>query len=191
MIAACFSLLKNNSQKNIFEQMYLKNRNIMMHISMQILNNRSDAEDCVSEAFLRAARNFEKFSSLDCPKQTSLLVIIVRNISIDKYRANKKIFAAEAPEELSGTVSFDSYSFDSVVFSIKQLKDEYRDILMLRFVYGYSVSQITDMLNISAENVYKRLQRAKSALKKEPEGGEENNGYEIKKSPRSSAHGLL
>ena len=112
MITVCMALISGRAKKNAFEQMYMKNRNLMMHISMQILNNHSDAEDCVSEAFLRAARNFDKISSLECPKQTSLLVIIVRNISIDKYRANKRIIASETPDELTNTVSFDSYSFD-------------------------------------------------------------------------------
>ena len=147
-----------------FEDMYIQNRKLMMHTAMKILNNFADAEDCVSEAFLRASKIFSKISQLERPKLTSLLVIIVRNAALDKYRANKRVVAVEEPDIETGTVSTDSYSFDSVIASIGQLKEEYRDVLMLKFVYGYSIKEMTDILGISADNAYKRIQRAKAEL---------------------------
>ena len=53
-----------------------------------------------------------------------------------------------------------------MIASIGQLKDEYRDVLMLKFVYGYSIKEMTEILGISADNAYKRIQRAKSELSK-------------------------
>lgn len=162
-----------------FEEMYMKNRNLMMFTALKILNSHADAEDCVSEAFLRAAKIFPKISRLECPKLTSLLVIIVRNAALDKYRANKREVPLDAPDEKTGAFSTDSYSFGSVKSAIAELKDEYRDILMLRFVYGYSVKEITQILGISADNAYKRIQRAKAELGKILENGGEDNeqGY--------------
>ena len=165
---------KNNNDGITFEEMYMKNRNLMMFTAMKILNNFADAEDCVSEAFFRAAKIFPKISRMECPKMTSLLVIIVRNAALDKYRANKRVVAVEAPDEETGTFCTDSYSFDSVQSAIAQLKDEYRDVLTLRFVYGYSVKEITEILSISADNAYKRIQRAKTELGKILENGGEN-----------------
>ncbi len=147
-----------------FEEMYLMNRKLMMHTAMKILNNFADAEDCVSEAFLRASKIFPKISRLERPKLTSLLVIIVRNAALDKYRANKRIVALEEPDIETGTYCSDSYSFDSVIEAIGQLKEEYRDVLMLKFVYGYSTREMTDILGISSDNVYKRIQRARAEL---------------------------
>ena len=168
------SAAKNSNGGITFEEMYLKNRNLMMYTAMKILNNFADAEDCVSEAFFRASKIFPEISRMECPKMTSLLVIIVRNAALDKYRANKRVIAVEAPDEETGTFCTDSYSFDSVQSAIAQLKDEYRDILTLRFVYGYSVKEITGILNISADNAYKRIQRAKTELGKILENGGEN-----------------
>lgn len=170
----CLSASQESANHMSFDEMYMSNRKIMMHTAMKILNNFSDAEDCVSEAFFRASKIFPKISKLECPKLTSLLVIIVINAAVDKYRENKRITSVECPEEISGAVSIDSYSFDSVVSVIKQMKDEYRDILMLRYVYGYSVKEISDILNISGDNAYKRIQRAKSSLAKQLEIGEKS-----------------
>ncbi|OPZ21351.1 MAG: ECF RNA polymerase sigma factor SigR [Firmicutes bacterium ADurb.BinA205] len=147
-----------------FEEMYLLNRKLMMHTAMKILNNFADAEDCVSEAFLRTSKIFPKISHLERPKLTSLLVIIVRNAALDKYRANKRVVALEEPDIDTGTYYTDSYSFDSVIEAIGHLKDEYRDVLMLKFVYGYNTREMSDILGITSDNIYKRIQRAKAEL---------------------------
>lgn len=60
---------KNNNDGITFEEMYMKNRNLMMFTAMKILNNFADAEDCVSEAFFRAAKIFPKISRMECPKR--------------------------------------------------------------------------------------------------------------------------
>ena len=88
------------------------------------------------------------------------------------YRKNQKVTASESPDEEAGAVHFDSYPFESVYSGIKQLKDEYRDILILKYVYGYSVAEIVEMLGISADNAYKRIQRAKAELGRILEGEE-------------------
>ena len=166
MEAVYSSAIPEKENVMTFEEMYINNRKLMMHTAMKILNNFADAEDCVSEAFFRASKIFSKISALERPKLTSLLVIIVRNAALDKYRANKKVIAVEEPDTETGTTYTDSYSFDSIIASIGQLKDEYRDVLMLKFVYGYSIKEMTDILGISADNAYKRIQRAKSELAK-------------------------
>ncbi len=160
-------VMTDDKHSNIsFEEMYINNRKLMMYTAMNILNNFADAEDCVSEAFMKAMKIFPKISGLERPKLTSLLVIIVRNAALDRYRKNQKVTACEAPDEEAGTVHFDSYPFESIYSGIRQLKDEYRDILTLRYVYGYSVTEIIGMLDISADNAYKRIQRAKAELGK-------------------------
>lgn len=164
MEAVYSSELPKEDNSITFEEMYLLNRKLMMHTAMKILNNFADAEDCVSEAFLRASKIFQKISKLERPKPTSLLVIIVRNAALDKYRANKRIVALEEPDIETGTYYTDNYSFDSVIEAIGKLKEEYRDVLMLKYVYGYSTREITDILGISTDNVYKRIQRARTEL---------------------------
>ena len=171
-LEAVFSTAKSDVKKEIsFEEMYIQNRKLMMHTAMKILNNFADAEDCVSEAFFRASKIFKKISQLECPKITSLLVIIVRNAALDKYRANKKLAAVDDTMLETEATYTDSYSFDSIVSSIKLLKDEYRDVLMLKYVYGYSIKEMVDILNISSDNAYKRIQRAKNELSRILEEG--------------------
>ena len=58
--------ISDDKSSNIsFEEMYVTNRRLMMYTAMNILNNFADAEDCVSEAFLKAVKIFPKISGLE------------------------------------------------------------------------------------------------------------------------------
>ena len=55
---------------------------------------------------------------------------------------------------------------------IEQLDPKYRDVLLLKRVYNMSREEIANFLNISPENVKKRLTRAKAKIVKALEEGE-------------------
>ena len=171
MEAVCAADISKTGNTVTFEEVYLGNRKLMMYTAMKILNNFADAEDCVSEAMLRAAKIFPQIAVLESGKITSLLIIIVRNTALDKYRANQHTIAVEEPDTETGSFCNDDYSFNSVITAINQLKDELRDVLMLKFVYGYSIKEMTTMLGITADTAYKRIQRAKVELSKILENG--------------------
>ena len=50
---------------------------------------------------------------------------------------------------------------------IDRLPEGYRSVLMLKYDNGFSTGEIASMLNLSEENVKKRLQRAKKKLEQE------------------------
>lgn len=52
------------------------------------------------------------------------------------------------------------------------LSQIYKDVLLLHYVNDFSVKEISRMLDISIDNVRKRLERAKRLLKSELEKGE-------------------
>ena len=54
---------------------------------------------------------------------------------------------------------------------IKKLDDKYRDILLLKYVYGYSMKEIAKMLKITETNVSTRLERGRKQLKNKMEQG--------------------
>jgi len=53
---------------------------------------------------------------------------------------------------------------------LAKINHGYADILALKYTYEYTNDEIASMLSISEENVRKRLERAKKALKKIIEG---------------------
>lgn len=152
-------------EKDKFERLYLKYRDLMFYIANKILQNEQDAEDAVHAAFLSIAENMEKVSTPDCPKTKGYIVTITENKAIDLYRKKKRHPKALLLEETAGLeVSYEGSH--AIAHCFARLSSQDRDILMLRYRYGYTAREIAKMLNLSEANANKRIQRAKERLEK-------------------------
>ena len=152
-------------EKDKFERIYLKYRELMFYIANKILQNHQDAEDAVHAAFLSVAENMEKVSTPDCPKTKGYIVTITENKAIDLYRKKKRHPKALFLEETAGLeVSYEGSH--TIAHCFARLSSRDRDILMLRYRYGYTAREIAKILNLSEANANKRIQRAKDRLEK-------------------------
>lgn len=176
MINLYLSMLKTGEDKNLFEDLYLKNRQSMYAVAYSILNNVEDSEDAVHHAFLKIADNFEKIKSIPCHKIEPYFVIIVRNASINIYNKNKKNserFTALDDNKISVDIDFfENIDYDKLVQTISDLPMIYKDILYLRYINEFTTKEISKMLDIPINTVHKRIERAKKLLKAELERGE-------------------
>ena len=158
-------MIDGPEEKDKFERLYLKYRDLMFYIANKILQNQQDAEDAVHATFLSIAENMEKVSTPDCPKTKGYIVTITENKAIDLYRKKKRHPKVTLLEETAGLeVSYEGSHAIARCFSILPARD--RDILMLRYRYGYTAREIAKMLNLSEANANKRIQRAKEKLEK-------------------------
>ena len=165
MLMVCMAMIDNSEDKTIFKKLYDEYLNLMLYTAYNILGNQQDAEDAVSEAFLRIAKNFSKLEKTICPKTANQFVIIVRNISIDIYRKNKR--KKEIPFQEDMNLKYDDKSESSDLESaLSNLNQSEKDILYMYYIYGRSTKDISKLFEISEDAVHKRIQRAKSHLKK-------------------------
>ena len=164
MLAVYMTMIDSEEDKATFKMLYEQYLNLMLHTAYQILGNQEDAEDAVSEAFIRIAKNFSKFNGEVCPKTANQFVIIVRNIAIDIYRKNKKKDEISFVDDIEVKNSNDNVS-EELEFALSLLSRPEKDILYLYYIYGCTVKEISKLFAISQAAAYKRIQRAKSHLK--------------------------
>ncbi len=168
MINIYLSILETDQEKSQFEELYIKYKDKMYSIAYSILNNKEDAEDSVQQAFLTIADNFKKLNQLPCDELEAYIVVIIRNNSIDIFKKNKK--SAERLSELDEQQAVDVDFFEDVEYNrlieiISGLPQKYKDVLFMYYLEDFSAKEIAEMLDISTNNVYKRLERAKKLLK--------------------------
>jgi DNA-directed RNA polymerase specialized sigma subunit, sigma24 homolog len=84
------SLLDTEEDISKFEEIYNTYKKQMYYTANNILKDSHLAEDAVHNAFLRIINNLEKIQDINSHKTKGLIVIIVKNASIDIYRKNKK-----------------------------------------------------------------------------------------------------
>jgi RNA polymerase sigma-70 factor (ECF subfamily) len=173
-------LMMGRVSQDKFLQIYYENRDIMFAVANAILHNEHNAEEAVQEAFLKIAlkmsKNEEKFLSKSCEEIGGFCGIVCRGCAIDIYRKQKSKNAATvdaSDETIAETIAVSDdvvekivtkAGYDRILKAISEMKDTYRDVLSLKFVFEYSNDEIAKLLGINKRTVEMRVFRGKNIL---------------------------
>lgn len=193
MISLFLSMIESAEGQSLFEHVYYEYRGLMHSIAMGILNDYHLAEDAVSEAFWRIARNFERLtgnlrtsSGIDtlekedvlCPEIKAYAVIVVKNVSLSKLKKQRRyreVLLDEIQNDLTDSVSIDQWAEDiqisrekvsDIASAIDELSETLRHTMYLYIVLEFSIEEISDILGIDYETVKKRIQRGRIKLQR-------------------------
>lgn len=147
----------------------------MLGLALRIVRSRSDAEDIVQDAFVRAWREAPSFDRSRGSAAT-WLATLTRNRAIDLLRAKGRKFkrdAALATEADVGPSSAESPEHHvargqrarAVHHAIAQLSQEQRQALELAYFGGLSHSEIAEVLDQPLGTVKTRLLTAAKKLR--------------------------
>lgn len=164
------SLLDSQEDHSKFTLLYNTYRHAMMHAAYSILNDQGLAEDAVHDAFVRAAKNFRKIGAVNSPQTKAFLIIITRNVALTIAKQNGRTLIFDEESTINAIADnttdkdFENFDFDRIVQVIRQLPATYTDVMYLNVVEGYSVKEISAIMELGAEAVKKRLQRGRKIL---------------------------
>ena len=161
-----------------FEQLYQKYRSIMYGVAYRILHQPEDAEDAVHMAFESAAKHINEIGHPDSPKTKSFLLIITERKALDIQKHRSKITCIEYDEATHG-MEISIQEGDRLAYALAALPAQYREILLLRFDQGYGTREIGEFLGMKETAVQKRIQRARTALKKQLDREDAKNAKSI------------
>ncbi len=154
-----------------FEEMVLPHLDAAYNLARWLTRSNHDAEDIVQEACLRAFRFFGGFRGRD---GRAWLLAIVRNTFFTWMR-QKRISAAqtnidEEAEKLQSNgpdpemILVQNADAEMVRQALDQLPLEFREILVLRELEGFSYKEIADIADVPLGTVMSRLARARERL---------------------------
>lgn len=149
------------------EIIYARCKIPMLCCAFRILGNLHDSEDAVHDAFLKIA---DIIDAIDDPldmKTRKLVLTITRNVSIDLYRRRKIMSFSNFEETVlahEGPGPDNIVDGESITAAIISLPEIYRDVLMLKYEYGFSPEEISGIISKSKAAVYKIIDRAKQQL---------------------------
>lgn len=158
------SIIETPEEKSKLEQIYLEYRGLMFHVANSILHNEQDAEDAIHQAFIKIAENIRKIDQPVSPQTQGYVVTIAENKAIDLYRRRNKHPTVDLDEEPQGIRAV--YNGENVLTAcILKLPARYREMILLRYHYGYSVKEVATIMGLSHSAASKLEQRAKKKLK--------------------------
>ena len=165
MLQVYLSLLDSEEEKTKFTDIYVRYRGLMFSIAKKHFDNEADQEQVVDEtlhAVLKIVRRIEDPASV---KTKNLISLITRNKCIDLLRKRDGAVMDDlnnVPEVSKGT---NALTQSDLSYAIAALSETSRDMIGLRYYYGYSTREIAKILGISHAAARKRLELAHKELK--------------------------
>lgn len=160
-------MIETEEEQSKFEVIYHEYFPLMFHIAYQILHHQQDTEDAVHQAFVSIAENITKIDQPLSPQTKRYVAIIAENKAIDVHRKSQRHPITSLEDVSPGIgipVEYDGD--DELVKCILELNPLQRQVIWLKYHYGYSLREISSMLKISLPWAIQLDQRAKKKLKK-------------------------
>lgn len=172
-----FSVSNTDGNESTFEQVALDQLPALYGFAMTLTRRPTSAEDLVQETYLRAVRSFERLMPDSHVK--SWLFTIMRNIWLNEIRhshGGPQFVELDGEDGRTYDVSDNGSNSPHVVFMRKITRDEvrsaieslpvqYREVVVLRDLEGFSYQEIATILDCPAGTVMSRLGRAREKLR--------------------------
>ena len=156
--------MDHNETKQQFLGAYDAYGDAIFRFCVMKVSNREVAQDLTQETFLRYWQTLRKGEELQ--NERAYLYTLARNLVIDWYRKKKEssldvLFEAgidfEGDDQRSVTASAEAREIFKV---IGKLDDDSREVLLLRYVEGFSPQEIAALRNESPNTISVRIHRA-------------------------------
>ena len=164
LIDACLRQ-ETTAQRVLFDKYSAK----LLGVCYRYASSQADAEDILQEAFVKIFNkldNFRRESSLE-----TWMTRIVINTAISHLRLNKKRHNESDLELIENNYSFSNEQFNQIdakilMNAIQELPDNYKVVLNMFAIEGYSHKEIAEELGIPEVTSRSHFFRAKSILEK-------------------------
>ena len=154
-----------------FDQLYELYATDVLRVSYYYLGNREMAEDVTQDVFVKLIMN-KPF--LEQGREKAWILKVALNRCRDLWRSSwiKKVVLGHpgfecfpAPDEI-GQIT----DRHSLAEAVGLLKPEFKEVVLLFYYQGFTVTEISEMLQIAEGTVSSRLSRAREKLQKELKG---------------------
>jgi RNA polymerase sigma-70 factor (ECF subfamily) len=166
-----------------FEELVKKHQKKMLNIAYRMIGNYEDACEIVQDAFVSAYKAIRYFEGK--AKFSTWLYTIVINLSRNrlnqlKIKSSREAFSMDDPVSTdSGELAVELASKEPSVLEklekrdvqqkvqecINSLDNEFREVIILRDMQGFSYDEIRDMLKMPEGTVKSRIFRARELLR--------------------------
>ncbi|PKM91646.1 hypothetical protein CVU82_00335 [Candidatus Falkowbacteria bacterium HGW-Falkowbacteria-1] len=166
--------IKNKDQK-AFEELYEKNADDIYRFIFFKIGKKDESADLSSLSFLKTWEYIQKNSMSNKETLRALLYKITRNVIIDHYRSSRKdnislddkenkIDVIDENQDVKSNIST-QIDYEILSEKMMELKNEYREIVIMRYVNELSLEEIAQITGKKKINVRVSLHRALKALK--------------------------
>ncbi|MGI6706360.1 MAG: RNA polymerase sigma factor [Clostridia bacterium] len=161
-----------------FEELISAYEHRIYNIAYRMMGNPEDAMDVVQEALLKIYRSLKKFKNQS--SFSTWIYRIVMNTCLDELRKKKRGFllfmndaegyGEDIVDSSGDSLPEESYErkerLKSLQKAIQELIPDYKSVIILRDIQGFSYEEIAEILHCPLGTVKSRINRARTELRK-------------------------
>ncbi len=169
-----FLNISNERGKNKFEEIYDTYSRYLFTIGLKILKDEGLASDALQQCYFKIYQNMNKIKDINSKQTRSFFGIIMRNEALmiyNKYSAMNHVTESLEDELfiIDETADIDEILAKAELKKemqgyLNELGDDDSNILILKYIKGYSNEEIANLLNLTQDTVRQRLSRARKKL---------------------------
>ena len=152
----------HDGEKTPVESAYDSFSDILFRIAISYLKNTTDAEDAIQDVFYKYMTSAPKFSNSQ--QERAWLIRVTINRSLDIIRKNKHRHYRPL-EEVYDIPSNNNEHQNNVLKAVYNLPPKYKSAIVLHYLEGFKVEEISKMIGATVSSVKMRLKRGRDMLK--------------------------
>ena len=141
--------------------------NLLWRTGIMMLGEPQDVQDMIQEVLLKYMQKRPVLHDAEHEKAWLLRVAVNLCRDMLRLRSRRRYFPIDELEpEAVGSTDAESRE---ILEEIAMLPQKWKSVLLLHYIEGYSLKEISEILDVSENAVKKRMQRAKEALRRRME----------------------
>jgi RNA polymerase sigma-70 factor (ECF subfamily) len=166
---AALVLAAQGGDARAFGELYERYRQPLYRYCLARSESPHEAEDLVSEVFLKAMESLQRYRDQGLPF-IAFLYRVARNAAIDRSRKDRSSSLFDMTVEPRSAVDVEaeasrSADMAAVLGAMRKIKPEYREVILLRFVEGYSAADVAKLLEKGEKAIWNLQQRGLERLR--------------------------
>jgi RNA polymerase sigma-70 factor (ECF subfamily) len=154
------SARSQTAQEQHLREVMDRHGNRILRLAYSYVHNMQDAEEILQDTLIKLLDSAPDFESDEHEK--AWLIRVAANLSKNRIEYNKLRDTDELNDEL---VAEQREDLSFVWEAVKELPDNYREVIHLFYEEGYQTDEIADILGETVANIRTRLKRARVKLK--------------------------
>lgn len=155
-----------NGDMKAFRILVERNESKVAGVIKAMLGDTTEAVDVGQEVFIRFYESLDKFKGESL--LSTYLTRIAINLSLNELKKRKRhhsLFDSDEPGLTTSVVNSDLDLKEAVNYEVGRLEPEFKSVVTLRMIEGYSTEETATILNIPIGTVLSRLSRAQKKLR--------------------------
>lgn len=162
----------NKGEKDrLFVKEFMPYNDALYNFAYSITHDEDESNDLVQETLLKAYKYFDNYEM--GTKAKSWLFKILHNLYINEYRKKSKMpFRLDYEDYLANEDRFDDRTYvvkqnmgDELVNAMNHLPPQYRTLIILRDVEGYSYEELSNIFDIPLGTLKVKLHKSRNKFK--------------------------